>query len=285
MKEVTCGAVAFAVSPPSRASWLMNVYHDFFLGMNSDEWEFFALDFLNSLGYSIERYPSRGPDGGRDGLVSFNGKVYLVSCKHFASSNKSVGVNDEVSITDRMIQHGASAFIGVYSTMTSTGLDERFKQLTNAGHECIVYDGNRISNYLPKISSYVLQKYGIPKGISYPLHTHASNYRPLCCLGCGVDILREDMIRVSMAMVCSDDRGALEYLYGCKRCLGNIVDLGWVDLYQALHQEEINGWIGYVDEILETRPPSATFYKHKSEFEGGIQQRMFPSNWGRWFSI
>lgn len=263
----------------------MNVYQNFFLGMNPDEWEFFALDFLSSLGYTIERYPSRGSDGGRDGLVSWNGKIYLVSCKHYAFSDRAVGVNDEHSILDRVIQHGATGFIGVYSTLLSTGLDERFTQLTNSGHECIVYDANRISSYLPTISSHVLQKYGLPKGISYPLHVHPSDYRPLCCLGCGVDILQEDLIRISMGLVCLDAQGNLEYLYGCKRCLGNIDDLGWVDLYQALHQEEINRWITYVNEALEMHAPSLTFYKHKSDFEGGIQQRMFPPNWGRWFSI
>lgn len=263
----------------------MNVYLEFFLGMNSDEWEFFALDFLNSLGYHIERYPSRGPDGGRDGLVSLDGTLYLVSCKHFARSDKSVGVNDEPSILDRVIQHKAQKFIGVYSTMLSTSLDERFEQLTNAGHECIYYDANRISTYLPKISSYVLQKYGFPKGISYPLHVHAGEYRPLRCLGCGVDVLSDDMIRASMGLVCLDADQNLEYLYGCKRCLANVSDLGWIDLYQALHQEELNGWVGYVQEMLESHAPSTTFYKHKSEFEGGIQQRMFPSNWGRWLSL
>jgi hypothetical protein len=263
----------------------MNVYQDFFLGMDPDEWEFFSLDFLNSLGYTIERYPSRGPDGGKDGLVSFNSKVYLVSCKHFARSNKAVGVNDEPSILDRIIQHGAHGFAGVYSTMLSTSLDERFRQLTNAGHECLYYDANSISNYLPKISSYVLQKYGIPKEITYPLHVHTSNYRPLNCLGCGVDILQSHMIRVSMGLVCLDSNQNLEYLYGCKRCLANIRDLGWVDLYQALHQEELNGWIGYVNDLLADYSSSETFYKHKSEFEGGIQQRMFPSNWGRWLSV
>lgn len=263
----------------------MNVYGDFFLNMTPDDWEFFSLDFLNSLGYMIVRYPSRGPDGGRDGLVSINGKTYLVSCKHYAESGKAVGVNDEHSILDRMVQHGATGFVGVYSTMLSTGLDERFQQMNKAGHECVIYDGNMISNYLPKISAYVLQKYGLPKGVSYMLHVHPSDYRPLPCMGCGVDILQDEMIRLSMALVCLDKNEHLEYLYGCKRCLANISDLGWVSLYQALHQEEINGWIGYVNDWLAEHAPSETFYKHKSEFESAIQQKMFPSNWGRWLSF
>lgn len=262
----------------------MNVYKDFFLGMNADEWEFFALDFLNSLGYIITRYPSRGQDGGRDGLVSFNGKTYLVSCKHFAHSDKAVGLSDEPSILDRLAQHNAQGFIGVYSTLLSSGLDERLRQLSIAGYECIYFDANSISNHLPNISSQILQKYGMPKGISYPLHVDASQYIALNCLGCGSDILQDKMIRIAMALVCLNQNQNLEYLYGCKRCLANIHDLGWVDLYQALHQEQLNGWIGHVNDLIGTYVPSATFYKHKSEFEGGIQQRMFPSNWGRWLT-
>lgn len=232
----------------------------------------------------IVRYPSRGPDGGSDGLVSQNGKTYLVSCKHYAQSGKSVGVKDEESILDRLVQHGATGFIGVYSTMLSTGLDERFRKMNQAGHECLIYDGNIISNYLPKISAYVLQKYSLPNGVSYMLHVHPSDYRPLPCMGCGVDILHDEMIHYSMALVYLDKNKNLEYLYGCKRCHANIPDLGWVSLYQVLHQEEINGWISYVNDWLAEHAPSENFYKNKSEFESAIQQKMFPSNWGRWFS-
>lgn len=263
----------------------MNVYQEFFLGMDSDEWEFFAVDFLASLGFNIERYPSRGPDGGRDGLVSFNAKIYLVSCKHFSYSNKAVGVNDEQSIVDRMIQHGASGFIGFYSTMLSTGLDERMTQLRAAGYDIVVYDGNSISGHLPKISSDVVQKYGFPKGICYSLHVHQNDYRPLACQGCGVDILHESMIRRSLGLIYLDEGNNLNYAYGCKRCFANFYDVGWVDLFQALHQEQLNGWIGYVNIYLTSYQPSATFYKSRSEFEGGIQQRMFPPNWGSWLSI
>lgn len=263
----------------------MNVYDSFFENISPESWEFFAADFLSSLGFSILQYPSLGADGGLDALVEFNGKKYLVSCKHYIISGSSVGVTDEQSILDRIIQHQASGFIGFYSTVVSTALYDRFKALTQQGYECIVYDKNKISDFLPKISSHVLQKYGLPNQIKYVMNVSECSYKPLGCLECGLDILHEDNISSSLALICLGNSGELEYLYGCKRCLGDISDLGWVEVSQSLHQEQLNGWIGYVNDYLNRKNVSSTFYKHKSEYESGIQQRMYPSNWGRWLSI
>lgn len=263
----------------------MNVYDDYFRGINPEEWEFFAIDLLCSIGYSILRFPSRGPDGGRDGLVLFKNNIYLVSCKHYINSGKAVGINDEQSILDRVMQSNAQGFIGVYSTLLTTALDERFISLSTKGLECIIYDEKRISNLLPRISSQVLQKYGFPNKIRYSLNVPSYEYSQLPCLRCGTDILSEEMILNSMALIYEDGDNKLEYYYGCKRCLSNIDDIGWVCLYQALHPEQLNGWINYVRDEIKTHAVSDTFYKHKSEFESLIQQRMYPSNWGRWLAL
>jgi HJR/Mrr/RecB family endonuclease len=61
----------------------MSVYDDFFRGMTPESWEFFAIDFLGSLGFLIWQYPSRGPDGGSDAIVEYEGKKYVVSAKHY----------------------------------------------------------------------------------------------------------------------------------------------------------------------------------------------------------
>ncbi|MDN7909915.1 restriction endonuclease [Burkholderia cepacia] len=260
----------------------MNVFRDFFLGIDPDEWEYFAVDFLSSLGYIIERPPSRGADGGLDAIVSANGKSYLVSCKHKILSNNAVGIDDEKSILDRIIQHKTDGFLGFYSTQVSTPLQGRFDGLTESGYPCFYFDGNTISDYLPQISSSTLQKYGSPKEFKYSLNIPEYNYRPLPCLECETDILQESMIRRSLAQISKNDNGELEYIYGCKICFDNTSWLGWVELSQALHIEQLNGWVAFVDEALETNQPSSTFYKHRSQFEGAIQQRMFPINWGKW---
>jgi hypothetical protein len=102
----------------------------------SDTFEQFAAELLRLIGYEEVRGPSRGPDGGRDLIVeevrkgiSRNTKIrWLVSCKHFIHSGSAVGVNDETDISDRVNQHKCAGFLGVYSTLPTTSLDERLQQ-------------------------------------------------------------------------------------------------------------------------------------------------------------
>jgi hypothetical protein len=81
-----------------------------FKEISSENWELFARDFFSALGFVIEIDPSRGADAGRDLIISeqLNGKLHtekfqwLVSCKHNAFSNKSVGIEDELNVQDRL---------------------------------------------------------------------------------------------------------------------------------------------------------------------------------------
>lgn len=262
----------------------MNVYDSFFRGITPDEWEFFAADFLMSIGFTISLYPSRGADGGKDFLADYNGIHYVVSCKHFISSGKAVGPNEEQSISDRLIQHGANGFIGFYSTQITTALSNRLEALKADGKPYIIYDKDSISNFLPKISSFVLQKYGLPVGIKYHMNVDKCDYKPLLCMGCGVDILSDDYIPFSMALICENRNSEIEYIYGCKSCCAGISELGWIEVTQALHLEQMNGWNRYVEEVIHNRNVSYTFYKNMSAFSNGIQQRMYPANWGRWLA-
>lgn len=262
----------------------MNVYDQFFRGMNPDEWEFFAADFLSAIGYRIHTYPSKGIDGGKDLLVEADERIYLVSCKHYIQSGNSVGLADEKSIMDRIFQHGATGFIGFYSTIVTSGLADRTKGMSKHDIDFVLYDKSIISDYLPHINSSILQKYGIPNKIKFVLNVPEYEYTPLPCLGCGADILDPKLINYSMATIYVNKNKHLEYIYGCKRCCGNIYDRGWVEVSQALHQEQLNNWIKYVNEELEDFEPSDHFYKNRSEFEGAIQQRVYPSNWGQWLA-
>ena len=264
---------------------MLHAYDLFYRNITAEAWEFFAIDFLSSLGFEIVEYPSRGPDGGKDGLVAINGKRYVVSCKHYYGSGSSVGVSDEQSISDRVVQHNAHGFIGFYSTVISSSLSNRFNGLTNQNIECIVFDQYKISDFLPQLSSQILQKYGLPNNIKFVMNVEHYNYLPLKCLDCDTDILTDQMIPRSMAMVMLNNSNELEYLYGCKRCIGNYIDKGWLELSQGLHQEEFNGWVKYVNDLISIYPVSNNFYQNKSTFESKVPQRMFPSNWGKWLNI
>jgi hypothetical protein len=84
------------------------------------------------MSFVVDVAPGRGPDGGRDLVVSeqlhgtlFSNKfTWLVSCKQNAKKGNAVGA-EEVDITDRCKRNGAQGFIGFYSTMASSGLIDR----------------------------------------------------------------------------------------------------------------------------------------------------------------
>lgn len=259
----------------------MNVYQGFFENMNDEEWEFFAIDFLAFQGFKILQSPSRGADGGLDGLVEYNNIKYLVSCKHFIVSNKSVGTSDENNILDRIVQHNANGFIGFYSTLPSTSLITRFNSISdNTNYSIDYYDKDRISDYLPNIPSNILQKYGLPNNVRYVMNVHPSEYKPLECMKCNVDILNDNMINISRVQISLNENGKLEFLYGCKECLP-WEEIGWLEINEALHLDRLNSWNNYINEELKKYEPSSTFFQDKNNFDTKIQQRIFPSNWGQ----
>lgn len=95
-----------------------------------DTFELFARDFFKYLGYEVSIDPARGADGGMDLILKETRKgiggttelKWLVSCKHYAHSGKSVAHTDELNIRDRVESHGCQGFIGFYSTLASSGL-------------------------------------------------------------------------------------------------------------------------------------------------------------------
>jgi len=118
-----------------------------------DKFELFAREFLNYMGYRIIEEPSRGADGGKDLVVDehinlIGGVPYtirwLVSCKHYAHSGKSVSDGDELNVKDRVEQHHCDGFIGFYSTLPSTGLENRLRGVTKTN----IYDAEKIERFV-----------------------------------------------------------------------------------------------------------------------------------------
>src|ERR1051326_6544301 len=93
---------------------------------DQDTFELFARDFFSALGFEIEEGPSRGADDGKDliireelsGAVSKRTMRWVVSCKHFAHSKRSVGDKDEIDIVGRVRKFQADGFMAFYSTMS-----------------------------------------------------------------------------------------------------------------------------------------------------------------------
>ncbi|WP_045496889.1 hypothetical protein, partial [Vibrio hyugaensis] len=128
-------------------------------------------------------------------------------------------------------------------------------------------------------------KYGLPNNVKFVLNVAPHDYLPLNCLVCKEDILGEQMINMSLALIRLNKNEELSYLYGCKKCISHLDDLAWLELIQGLHQEEFLEWVKGVDDLIQEYPLEKDFYKNKSNFESRIIQRMYPSNWGRWLNL
>lgn len=252
----------------------MNVfYQDYIQQMTHEDWEFFAVDYLSYIyGFTVERYPARGADGGRDGIVWLDEKKYIVSCKHYRS-DRAISPSIETNIINRIYQHNANGFVGFYSTVITEGLGNMLKGLENAGLEYFIFDIYNIVENINVIPWSVLNKYGLAKNIRFPLHV-PNCYQPLCCLSCGEDILLDENIDASLVQICKDDAETLHYVYGCKRCFGNYQDLYWGELSQVLHHDQFVIWNNIVEDLCSKYNVTNNFYQNKNLFDTRIQQRL-----------
>ena len=259
----------------------MNLYYESYLAeINPDDWEFFAVDFLCCLyGFSIHTPPARGADNGIDAILVRENKKYIFSCKHY--NDKSIGVSDEINITDRMKQVGAQGFIGFYSNSISQKLLERFRGISKNNNDLIIcyFDKNSIIENLNEISSSILDKYSLSTKIKYPIHI-PDEYRPLPCMFCKEDILEDKRICHSMAILLETPSGKIGFFYGCKSCLDNFEnDNGfnsscWIELNQALHREQFITWNNVIDQITKGKEKMENFDLNRGIFDRAIQQRM-----------
>lgn len=119
------------------------------------------------------RWTGVGPDGGRDLLLveSTAGplapfeRTWIVSCKHFAHSGGSVGVNDlDRSVIDSCKAVGASGFLLACSTQASSALLTRFREIEqSSGITCRTWDGVEIEKRLMKPRTFSLIHIFFPK--------------------------------------------------------------------------------------------------------------------------
>ena len=124
-------------------------------GVERDQFELFAREFLTFLGFRIVVGPDRGPDAGRDmvvdevraGIAGETSVKWLVSCKHKAHSGAAVNPTDEADIIDRLNTHGCEGFLGFYSTVPSSGLAAKLNA-PGRRFEIQTYDAERIETLL-----------------------------------------------------------------------------------------------------------------------------------------
>lgn len=113
-----------------------------------------------------------GPDGGRDLVVveKANGTLapfqrkWLVSCKHFANSGKSVGLDDVTDINDACDAVGATGFLLACSTQPSSTVVRRFEEIDARGKLVVRYwDSVEIEKRLTAPQTYALNYLFFPE--------------------------------------------------------------------------------------------------------------------------
>lgn len=178
-----------------------------------DTWAFFARDFFMGLGLTIEQGPDRGPDLGKDLIISEErtGQLgarsvkWLVSCKHNAYTGNAVSDRDEIDILGRVRKFKADGFIGFYSTLPSAALAETLHR--HKGEiEIVIYDSARIEEILVNNQDLqeIFQRY-LPESFRKWQSERKSpvliwdSYSPLPCKVCGKDLLKERSGIVALA--------------------------------------------------------------------------------------
>ncbi|TDO82825.1 restriction endonuclease [Flavobacterium chryseum] len=124
---------------------------------DQDTFELFARDFLQELGYEIISDPTRGADGGKDLIIretrkGLSGQTtidWLVSCKHYSHSGKSITPTIEQNINDRIIANSCAGFIGFYSTIASEGLVKNLKNI-----QFQIFDREKIEKQIIGIDTF-----------------------------------------------------------------------------------------------------------------------------------
>ncbi len=168
---------------------------------DGDSWELFARDFLTELGFVVDVGPGRGADAGKDLIVSeqLRGKLrgrkftWLVSCKHYAGSDKAIGSDIESNIIDRITQHKADGFMGFYSTLPTSGLVERLRTLEAESKidAWEVFDRKKIEGHFVTTGLSKLALRYVP--LSYarirPIQKLFGQYRGMHCEICQADVL------------------------------------------------------------------------------------------------
>lgn len=152
---------------------------------NDHVFENFCMHLLEEMGLRIIVPPAIGADSGRDiiceepsqfGAVGYR---WLVSCKHFAGSNKSVGVNRDEAKANKLVEHRCNGFMFFYSTAYTENFRavvERVCQTTHSQYKIFnVYEIERI--LLSSIKMLPLIRQYFPKS-----HTSLAHMRnSICC--------------------------------------------------------------------------------------------------------
>lgn len=132
---------------------------DFTQIKTGEDFELLCEDLLRAMGYAVEASVSRGPDLGRDIIVSkmvtdemgfTENYRYLIECKHYAKSGKSVRESDIGNPIARMGTHSCNRYILITSTVPSEKVRAQLAAVHNTvpGYKATSWAKNDLVRFL-----------------------------------------------------------------------------------------------------------------------------------------
>ena len=235
-----------------------------------DTFELFARDFLENLGYEVIQEPDRGADGKKDlvikevrkGIAGLTEKLWVVSCKHFIFSGKSVSQDDEPDILDRVNAHKCDGFIGFYSTLPSASLTNKLLGLKTQ-IESQTYDREKIEKRLLETvdGNKLAERYFPVSYKSFKLENPTpvelwNKTNSLHCDNCGKDLL-EDKSGIFVFLVDKNRNYNIpthtrDVYFSCKGKCDSV--LRYQHIAKGLYD---SGW----DDIPDITIPNVFFFK------------------------
>lgn len=137
------------------------MYIDFGAIDTGEEFELLCEDLLQAMSFNIESKVARGPDQGKDMVaittVTDDAGIrqthrYLVECKHFAHSGKSVQESDVGTPISRMSAHNCDRYLLITSTVPSEKLRVQLEGIGNAvpGYRATTWSKGDLRRHLYK---------------------------------------------------------------------------------------------------------------------------------------
>lgn len=144
-----------------------------FSEIDNEQLEALVRDLLENMGFQVKGM-GRGQDGGMDmvatqcvgpiGDLKIN---WLVQCKQYSGSGRSVSIRDLVPIVDLCRQHEAHHYLLVCTTLASSGIISRQREFEKSctGPKLMIWDGLELEKRLlepenlPLVSRYFPQSF------------------------------------------------------------------------------------------------------------------------------
>ncbi|HIK03740.1 MAG TPA: restriction endonuclease [Trichormus sp. M33_DOE_039] len=156
------------------------MYLDFSAIKTGEDFELLCEDLLECIGFEIESKPARGPDRGRDiiasqtlidGLGIKDKHRYLIECKHYAVSGKSVRETDIGNPIPKMSTHSCDRYLLITSTVPSENVQAQLSAISNAvpTYKATIWSKGDLRKYLNKYPE-VIKRYFKPE--SNFINTH-----------------------------------------------------------------------------------------------------------------